>query len=60
MANPKFELKRSSNDQYYFTLHAGNGKVIATSEMYTSKQACENGIDSVKTNASIAEVEDLT
>ncbi len=43
-----------------FDLKAGNGEVIATSEVYTTMQSCENGIDSVKTNAPIAGVEDQT
>ena len=58
MAYPKFVIKKSSNDKYYFNLHAANGQIIATSEMYESKSGCENGIDSVKTNAPKAEVDD--
>ena len=42
-----------------FDLKAGNGEVIATSEVYTSKAACLNGIESVKTNC-VGEVEDQT
>ena len=34
-----------------FDLKAGNGQVILTSEVYTTKAACQNGIDSVKKNA---------
>ena len=43
-----------------FDLKAGNGEVIATSEVYTTEAACLNGIQSVKTNAPIAEIEDQT
>ncbi|MEM9650327.1 MAG: YegP family protein, partial [Bacteroidota bacterium] len=32
-------------------LKAGNGQVILSSEGYTTKAACENGIESVKTNS---------
>ena len=39
-----------------FDLKATNGQVIATSEVYTTKDACENGIASVKKNAPEAEV----
>lgn len=61
MAFPKFEIKKSSNDKYYFNLRSkGNGEVIATSEMYSSKQACKNGIAAVKRDAADAEVVDLT
>lgn len=48
----KFTIKKSSaNNQYYFNLKAGNGEIILSSEGYTSKQSCENGIASVKSNA---------
>lgn len=55
-----FEINKSSDGQYYFLLKAGNGKTIATSEMYTTKDSCKNGIQSVKDNASTAEIKDLT
>jgi uncharacterized protein YegP (UPF0339 family) len=42
--------------EYRFRLKARNGKIIATSEGYTTKAACENGIDSVRKNADIAEI----
>ncbi|MBK0560624.1 YegP family protein, partial [Klebsiella pneumoniae] len=38
-----FELDKSVNSQYKFVLKAGNGEVILTSELYTSKSAAENG-----------------
>lgn len=37
--------------KWRFRLKAGNGEVIASSEAYESKAACQNGIASVKTNA---------
>lgn len=43
-----------------FDLLATNGQVIATSEVYTTKAACLNGIESVKKNAAVAEIEDQT
>lgn len=42
-----------------FDLKAGNGEVIATSEVYTTEAACLNGIDSVK-NCCVGEIEDHT
>lgn len=39
-----------------FDLKARNGEVIATSEVYTSRAACLNGIESVRKNAPEAEV----
>ena len=47
----KFVLKTGSNGQYYFSLKADNGQKILGSEGYTSKAACENGIESVRKNA---------
>lgn len=43
-----------------FNLKAGNGEIIATSEIYTTEAACKNGIESVITNAPIAALEDQT
>ena len=50
----KFELKKSKNDKFYFSLHAGNGQVILTSEMYEAKASAVNGIESVKKNGADA------
>ena len=41
-----------------FNLKAGNGEIIATSEVYTSMSACKNGIESVRKNAVAAKLED--
>lgn len=43
-----------------FDLKAGNGEVIATSEVYTTEAACKKGIESVKKNAPVAGIEDQT
>ena len=43
-----------------FDLKHTNGQVIATSEVYATKDACVNGIESVKKNAPVANVEDQT
>lgn len=50
-----FVIQMSSNNKYYFTLKAGNGEVILTSQMYETKQGAETGIASVKVNAVIDE-----
>ena len=55
----KFVMKETATG-VKFDLKAGNGQVIATSEVYTTDAACKNGIESVKTNAPIAAVEDQT
>lgn len=43
-----------------FDLKAGNGEIIASSEVYSSKASCENGVESVRKNAPIAALEDQT
>ncbi|UNY99793.1 YegP family protein [Zhouia spongiae] len=56
----RFERLVSKSGQPYFNLKAANGQVIGNSEMYTTESAMENGISSVKKNASEAVSEDLT
>lgn len=46
-----FELSRSSDNQYRFVLKAGNGEIILTSELYSTKSSAENGITSVQINS---------
>ena len=47
----KFEIFQGKNQEFYFRLKAGNGEIILSSEGYTTKANCNNGIQSVKTNA---------
>ena len=54
----KFVVKETATG-IKFDLKAGNGEVIATSEVYSSENACMNGIESVRTNCG-ADVEDQT
>jgi uncharacterized protein YegP (UPF0339 family) len=54
----RFERLTSKNDKYYFLLKATNGQAIGSSEMYESVASRDNGIESIKTNAPEAEVDD--
>ena len=54
-----FVVKDAANG-IMFNLKAANGEVIATSEVYNSKDACLNGIESVRKNAAAANLEDQT
>lgn len=56
VTNPKFEIFLDRAGEYRFRLKARNGEVIATSDGYTAKASCENGIESVRKNADCAEV----
>ena len=55
----KFVVKTTKTG-FVFNLKAGNGEVIANSEVYTTENACKKGIASVQKNAPIAKLEDQT
>lgn len=54
----KFVWKETASG-FKFDLKAGNGQIIISSEVYNSKDACLNGINSVKKNC-VGGVEDQT
>lgn len=57
----KMFIKETASDgSFYFNLTAANNQNIGTSQMYTSTQGRDNGIDSVIENAAKAEVIDLS
>ena len=47
----KFVITKRSNGEFQFNLKAGNGEGILASEGYTTKAACEGGIESVRKNS---------
>ena len=49
----KFVITLRKNGEFQFNLKATNGQVILTSEGYTTKAACMNGIESVKKNCKV-------
>ena len=54
----KFEVKKVKTG-IKFNLKAGNGEIIATSEIYITEAACMKGIESVR-NCCVGEIEDQT
>ena len=56
----KFEIKTTSSGKYVFNLKAGNGEIIATSQLYASLSSCQKGVESVKNIAVDAKLEDQT
>lgn len=60
MKNPKFQVFKGKDDQYYFHLKALNGEIICSGEGYTTKQNCLKGIHAIKEIALDAEIEDQT
>ena len=55
----KFEIRKVKSG-IKFDLKAGNGEVIATSEVYNTMASCRNGVASVQKNAPVANLEDQT
>lgn len=53
-----FERLTATNGKNYFNLKSTNGQVIGVSQMYASVSGMENGIESVKTNAPISEIDE--
>ena len=51
----KFVIK-TTDAGCHFVLKADNGEVIATSQVYKSKESCKKGIESVQKNAPDAAV----
>lgn len=49
--NPRIELFFDKNRCFRFRLRAKNGKIIAVSQRYKSRMACQNGIQSLRDNA---------
>ncbi|MGX7668852.1 YegP family protein [Flavobacterium pedocola] len=49
----KYVISKRKNGEFQFNLKAGNGEVILSSEGYSTKANCKNGIESVQTNSQI-------
>jgi hypothetical protein len=56
----KFVISAAKSGGFKFNLKAGNGEVIATSQVYKSLASCKKGIESVQKNAVAAATEDQT
>jgi len=54
----RYERKTAKNGQPMFNLKAANHEIIGTSETYSSEEAREHGIASVKANAPGAPTDD--
>ncbi len=56
----RFEVYKDSRGEFRFRLRAPNNEIIIVGEAYKRKASCMKGIESVKKNAAIAEIEDQT
>ena len=59
-ATDRYELLDAKNGKFYFTLKAANHQVIGASQMYSTKDARETGVTSVKSNGTTTTVKDET
>ena len=60
MTEAYYDLRKSSDGQYYFNLKAPNHQVVATSERYKTKSGAQEGIRDVRRHASTTTVKDNT
>jgi uncharacterized protein YegP (UPF0339 family) len=54
----RFEIKKSTDDQFYVLFVAPNGETMVRTERYKQKASATNAIDSLKSNGPAAAVED--
>lgn len=54
----RFEIKKSSDEQFYVTFVAPNGETMVRTERYKQKSSAQNAIDSLKKNGPGAEIDD--
>lgn len=54
----RFEIRKSSDDQFYVIFVAPNGETMVRTERYKQKASAQNAIDSLKKNGPGAEVTD--
>jgi uncharacterized protein YegP (UPF0339 family) len=54
----RFVVVRDGNDGYRFRIEAEDGQLMATSEPYTSKSSALKGVEAIKRNAAVAQIDD--
>ena len=59
-AEARFEINRDISGDYRFRLVAPNGQTISVSDGYSTKDGAMNGIASVRENAAVAVVDDMS
>jgi uncharacterized protein YegP (UPF0339 family) len=57
----KFEIMKSSDGkEFYWHFKSANGEIVAVSQQYKTKQACQKGIDAIRSDSKNATIHDLT
>ena len=57
--NHRYERLEAKNGKPYFNLKAANHQIIGRSQVYSSEQSREKGIESVKNNGSTTKIKEL-
>ena len=60
MQNPKFQIFKGKDDQFYFRFKAANGEIIFSSDGYTTKQSAKHTIEVIQQTVNGVPTEDLT
>ena len=55
----RYEVREGAGDKCHFVLKAANHQIIGQSQRYESAAACDNGMNSVATNAPDAAIEEV-
>lgn len=55
-----FEIRKTHDGKFQFSLVAGNGQVLASSNLYASKRSVISAIESMRKYAPEARVDDLS
>jgi uncharacterized protein YegP (UPF0339 family) len=56
----RFVIRRNAAGQFWWRAVGDNNKIMAASELMTSKQSCLDAITTVKDEALVARVDDMT
>ncbi len=54
----KFVVRKNKAGEFYWQVVGGNGEVMAFSQGMSRKQSCLDSIESIKKNASSADIDD--
>ena len=54
----RFVVMGDGNEGYRFRIEAEDGQLMATSEPYTSKSSALKGVEAIKRNAAVAQIDD--
>ena len=56
MNEPRFEIKKAANDEWFFVLKAANGEVVLISETYKRKESAEKTVGMIRRCAANASI----